>query len=399
MNSKKFFGALFVIAILLIVPIAVTGITSGSPIHSGVTDHDNILRTSTQKYKFMPWVCQFCGSEKNYTSFIERYHDLFTALSYEQYYLAPNDTFQSLGVPDLVNISNMYHLPAYPMIVSNNPKYMHVLFTNATIQKSFIRSAVMTAMANGFAGYNIDFEVPYFSDSANVTNFVENFSNALLAAGKQLTLDVPGFARGFSPSAHGSAYNYSALSNTSVSLIVVMDYFSIGDFETAVNYSVSHISMNKLMIALPDYSYAFYVNTTSNQPFPYNLIPPYVNSSYSGMYGALRGILKSAREDHANITKHFGTFYGEPYYEIVYPGQPGVGNEFYYINKQAMDLRINYLESMGITHIALWRAGAVDPSIISVLHQFKEHVERESAFLGLPNMFIDVAKTSKIWFY
>lgn len=396
LKSEKFFGVLFVIAVLLIVPVAISGNISGSPIHSELTTHNNIIRTGSQKYKFMPFVCQFCGSQKNYTSFIERYHNLFTALSYEQYYLAPNETFQSLGVPDLVNISNMYNLRAYPMIISSNPESMHVLFTNATVQRSFINTAVMTAVTKGFAGYNIDFEVPYFSDSANVTNFVENFSNALIAAGKQLTLDVIGFSTGFSPSAYGSAYNYSALSNTSISQIVVEDYYAIGNFETAVNYSVSHISKNKLMIALPDYSYAFYVNTTSNQPFPNNLIPPYVNYSYSGMYGALKGILKSAREDHANVTKHFGTFYGEPYYEVVYPGQSGVGNEFYYINKQAMDLRINYLESMGIAHIALWRAGSVDPSIISALHQFKEHVESGFAYVGLQNMFIDVARTSKL---
>ena len=329
--------------------------------------------TSQDKYQSMVWICQFCGSQVNYTKMIEKYHSLITDLSFEDYYLASNLTFQSLGLNLPIQLAHRYHLNTFPMIISGSPGQMHILFTDSSVQSAFISSAVKAALANNFTGYNIDFEVPYYSDSHAVTEFVENFSNALLAVGKQLTLDVIGFSGPFSPSDYGSAYNYSALANTSVSLIVVEDYYSIGDFYTAVNYSVSHVPLDKLMIAVPDYSYSFYVNATSNCPFPNNLVPPYVNCSFSGMYGALKSILHNARKDHAKISSHFSAFYGEAYYEIIYPQNKNVGVEFYYINNKAMSLRLDYLEKLNIDMVAMWRAGAVDPNLFSAVKMYYVH--------------------------
>ncbi|MCL4452154.1 MAG: hypothetical protein M1327_05985 [Candidatus Thermoplasmatota archaeon] len=329
--------------------------------------------TSQDKYQSMIWICQFCGSQVNYTKMIEKYHGLITDLSFEDYYLASNETFQSLGLNLPLQLAHRYHLSTFPMIASHLPGEMHILFTNSSVQSAFISSAVKAALTNDFTGYNIDFEVPYYSDSHAVTEFVENFSNALLAVGKELTIDVPGVTGLFSPSVHGAAYNYSALAKTSVSLIVVMDYFSIGDFYNAVNYSVANVPLNKLMIALPDYSYSFYVNVTSNCPFPNNLVPPYVNHSFKGMYGALKSILHNARKDHAKISNHFSSFYGEPYYEIIYPQNKTLGVEFYYINNKAMSLRLNYLEKLNIDMVAMWRAGAVDPNLFSSVKMFYVH--------------------------
>ena len=326
--------------------------------------------SSEDNYQSMVWVCQFCGSQVNYTTMVEKYHNLITDLSFEDYYLGANGSFHSLHLNLPLNLSAKYGFKTFPMIISGYAPYMHTLFTNKTDQKSFISDAVNAAVANNFTGYNIDFEVPFYTDSNAVTEFVNNFSNALLASGKLLTLDVIGFSTGFSPAAYGSAYNYSALANTSVSLIVVEDYYSIGDFYTAVNYSVAHIPLDKLMIAVPDYSYSFYVNATSTLPFPFNLVSPYVNYSYSGMYGSLKSILHNARKDHAKISNNFSSFYGEPYYEIIYPQNKSLGVEFYYINNKAMSLRLDYLEKLNIDKVALWRAGSVDSNLFSALKMY-----------------------------
>ncbi len=364
MNARKTV-LLTVSTVLMFVTIAaLSSVATAAPMNQNSNQ-------SNSGYQFMPWVCQFCGSQMNYTKMIEEHHNLYTDLSYEQYYLATNGTFQNLGVPNLIGMANQYHLAAYPMIISGDPAAMHILFTNSTVQSAFISTAVQTAVNEGYAGYNIDFEVPNYSDSANVTTFVSHFSNALLSAGKQLTLDVIGF-HGYSPAAFGSAYNYSALSNTSVSLIVVEDYYAASDFMQAVNYSVAHVAMDKLMIALPDYGYEFIVNATSTQPFPYNLIPPYVNYSYSGMYGEAKNTATQARAAGANVTLHYSHFYAESYYEIVYQSNKNVGYEYYYVGHKGMEFRLNYLEHVGIHKAALWRAGSTDPAMWSAVHHYKE---------------------------
>ena len=366
------------IVLMFVTITAVSSVATAAPISQNSSHGDS-------GYQFMPWVCQFCGSHTNYTRMIEEHHNLFTDLSYEQYYLASNGTFQKLDVPNLIGMANQYHLAAYPMIISSDPSVMHLLFTNSAVQSAFISAAVQAAVNEGYAGYNIDFEVPYYSDSANVTAFVSHFSNALLAAGKQLTLDVIGF-HGYSPQAYGSAYNYSALSNTSVSLIVVEDYYAASDFMQAVNYSVAHVAMDKLMIALPDYGYEFIVNATSTQPFPDNLIPPYVNYSYSGMYGVAKNTATQARTVGANVSLHYSNFYAESYYEIVYPSNKSVGYEYYYVGHRGMEFRLNYLESLGIHKAALWRAGSTDPAMWSSVHQYKKESALESPNLGLLQM-------------
>ncbi len=365
--KKLVLVALGITAMFLLTTMAGTASYASSPSQSGGSGSGN--------YQFMPWICQFCGNQTNYTRTIIEHHNLFTDLSYEQYYLAANGSFQSLGVPDEVAMAHRYHLKAFPMIISSDPAYMHLLFSDSSIQQAFISTAVHTAVLKGYAGYNIDFEVPYYSDSARVTSFVSNFSSAMVQQGKQLTLDVIGFHGPITSSTYGSAYNYSALSNTSVSLIIVEDYYAWTDFIQAVNYSVAHIAPAKLMMALPDYGYAFYVNATSNSPFPNNLIPPYVNYSYSGMYGALKGILKTARLNGAQITHHFSNFYAESYFQVIYRSSPDVGNQYYYVGMHGMSMRLHYIESMGIHKAALWRAGATAPGIWPAIHQYKDFVE------------------------
>ena len=346
------------------------------------------------KYFFMPWICQFCGSQANYTSALREHHTLFTALSYEQYYLNPsNYAFSSFGLPSPRSLASTYNLPVYPMIVSSHPVAMHVLFTNSMVQHAFINDAVANATSKNYAGYNIDFEVPYYSDSANVTSFVNNFSLALRNAGKSLTLDVIGIYH-FSPGAYGSAYNFSALGKTNVSMIMVEDYYSIGLFKEAVNYAAARIPADKLSIALPAYGYAFYVNASSNRSFPYNLVPPWINWSYTGMYGALHSILTTAHKLHASVSRHWGRFYGEPYYDVVYKSSPGIGNEFYYVNGKAMSMRLNYLESLGITKIEMWRLGSVDHTIWGPLTSFSEFA---SGNMPLASMNMLSATDSLTW--
>ena len=361
-----------IVSLLVCAVIALFLISSMSIVSVGANASSPSRSSESNQYFFMPWICQFCGSQANYTSALKEYHNVFTAVSYEQYYLNPsNYSFSKFGLQSPRTLAEQYGLPVYPMVVSGDPAAMHVLFTNSNVQKKFISAAVANGTSKGYAGYNMDFEVPYYSDSANVTRFVNNFSVALEAAGMKLTLDVIGIYH-FSPNAYGAAYNFSALGKTKVSLIMVEDYYSIGLFEKAVSFASARIPDSKLSIALPSYSYAFYVNASSPLHFPYNIISPYVNFSYSGMYGALHSILTTARKLHASVTKHWGSFYGEPYYKIIYGSSPKIGNEFYYINGKAMSLRLDYLQSHGIKKIEMWRLGSVDHNIWGPLYSFKQ---------------------------
>ena len=319
--------------------------------------------------EFMPWICQFCGNYNSSLNAIVEHHSQFTSLSYEQYYLGPlNYSFSRFGLESPKLIAARYGLPVYPMVVSSDKAAMHKLFTNATIQSRFINDALKTAKTRGYAGYNMDFEVPYYTDSAALTGFIANFSSALEKSGLSLSVDLPGSAvlQNFSPKSYGGAYNWTAIAGTDVTRLIVMDYFSIGDFKLVVNYSVAHMPADKLSVALPDYGFGFLVNTTSSAQFPFNII----KTVKARMYGQVKTIVHSALLQHANVTKHFGSFYGEPYYNIVYPGENGTAYEYYYVNSHAMQLRLSYLSELHIRGIAMWRLGDVDNSIWGPLQSY-----------------------------
>ncbi|MCL4347403.1 MAG: hypothetical protein M1117_05765 [Candidatus Thermoplasmatota archaeon] len=354
----------------IIVCVSVLLLSSSALVSASGQQHmaDKNGNTNTS-FDFMPWVCQFCGHYNNSVKMIVTHHEQFTSLSYEQYYLGPsNYSFSRFGLISPKQLAARYDLSVFPMIVSSDKAAMHVLFTNSALQTSFINDAVKTAKMRGYAGYNMDFEVPYYSDSTALTSFIANFSAALAGAGLSLSVDLPGTAvlEHFSPTSYGGAYNWSAISKTDVSKLIVMDYVSIGDFEQIVNYSVANIPLSKLSIALPDYGFGFLVNTTTPKQFPYNII----KTVGAHMYGQVKAIVHDALLQHAKVTKHFSAFYGEAYYEIVYPGENGTAYEYYYINSHAMQLRLNYLEQHGIRAIAMWRLGSVDNSIWGPLQDY-----------------------------
>ncbi len=358
------------IAIFFVVCVLLTSPALASA--SGHTGNPAGAVTNTKpraQFGFMPWVCQFCGNYNNSLNMIRKHHEQFTSLSYEQYYLGQtNYSFSRFGLVSPKQLAVLYGLPVYPMVVSSDKAAMHELFANSVVQTAFIGDAVKTAQMRGYAGYNMDFEVPYYSDSRALTGFIANFSAALEKSDMSLSVDLPGSAvlQHFSPTSYGGAYNWSAIAKTGVSKLIVMDYFSIGDFEQVVNYSVSHIPLGKLSVALPDYGFGFVVNTITTAPFPFNII----RTVGAHMYGRVKMIVHSALVQHADVSKHFGTFYGEPYYSIVYQGEKGTAFEYYYVNGHAMWLRLDYLLQYGIHGIAMWRTGAADNTIWGALQHY-----------------------------
>ncbi|MBX8638029.1 MAG: hypothetical protein KIY11_06695 [Thermoplasmata archaeon] len=361
LNRKHSIAIIVTVSVLLLSPALVSA--------SGQQQTANGNAGTGVSFDFMPWVCQFCGAYNNSVNMIVRHHEQFTSLSYEQYYLGPtNYSFSRAGLVSPKHLAEKFGLPVYPMIVSSNKAAMHKLFTNTTVQAKFISDALQTAVSRNYAGYNMDFEVPFNTDSIALTGFIANFSSALHRSGLSLSVDLPGSAviQHFSPTSYGGAYNWSAIAGTDAAKLIVMDYFSIGYFENVVNYSIAHIPLNKLSVALPDYGFGFIVNTSTTAQFPFNI----VKTIKAHMYGQVKSIVHDALLQHANVTRNFGAFYGEPYYRIVYPGEVGTAYEYYYINSHAMQLRLDYLSSLGIHHIAMWRLGAVDNTIWGPLQSY-----------------------------
>jgi len=175
---------------------------------------------------------------------IHYYRRDLTAVSYEQYELGAGSALTLIpGISNVTAAIESDGLQAWPMIISASLPNIEALLEN---QSALIGEAVSTALRLNYTGYNVDFE-PTAEANASVAReyaqFLNNFADALHAAGKKLSVDIASW---------NTFWNFTALANTSVDTFYDMDTYaaSYADFESALTYVNSTLPSSKIGVAL-----------------------------------------------------------------------------------------------------------------------------------------------------
>jgi len=102
------------------------------------------------------------------------------------------------------------------------------VLNNTSVAASFITAMVNEAVANGYAGYNLDWEVGSGTGSAygdKVVAFVNNFQDALTAHGMSLSFDViASNINGTWCSSNNGFADFAKLASSRVDRIIIEDY-------------------------------------------------------------------------------------------------------------------------------------------------------------------------------
>lgn len=174
----------------------------------------------------MPWLCNGCGlTAAQGLDELARMAGNESAVSYIQYFVTSSGTFYCQCPDATVATGRALGLNVLPMINSGDTAGADAL---ALIQHrnwwgAFIQSALATANASGYAGYNWDIEgtgsgTPPTNTSSEYAHLLWQFANATHAAGLRTTVDVAWF--------DPQLWNATYLSATSVDVFYDMDYYS-----------------------------------------------------------------------------------------------------------------------------------------------------------------------------
>ena len=198
----------------------------------------------------MPWIC-YPGchlGEAATLAEVSRMAENETGLSYEQFFVNASGDFVQQPPDQILPTAKEFDLQAYPLIWTSDSSDCDA---GAVVDyharwAPFISAAVTAAKADGYSGYNVDWE-GYCSGfatnySSAYAHFLWAFANASHAQGLRLSVDVAWYLP--------SLWNASYLSATNVDVFYDMDYYSWYYFWNRLDLDLANYPHDRLGIGL-----------------------------------------------------------------------------------------------------------------------------------------------------
>ena len=171
-----------------------------------------------------------------------------SVISPNAYMLDNNGTFQVASADaEICPSVHVLGLSCEPLIQNdqNNPSGINLLLTSASLQSTFISSAVNEAVQSNLDGYNLDLEpsAGTFHVASQYGQFLTNFANAMHSVGKSLSVDVAAWDG-------GSLWNLAIEGSTTVDLVLTMETYSqsMQVFQQSLQSILSSIPINKIAV-------------------------------------------------------------------------------------------------------------------------------------------------------
>lgn len=203
----------------------------------------------------MPWLClEVCGdSAKDIAAEVAQVVGntaVFNWAAFESYNLGPNSTLVKNNLTDVVpplkaagalTLAQVSSFPYPPIFLT----WMRDLFANP---QPFFDACVAAAAAEGFAGFNIDWEPPSSdkptaADAAAYAAFLDALARAMHAHGLLVTVDVATWSK---------IWNLTAIGATAVDAVFTMNTYTAGDalWLQQLAEDVAAVPLEKLVIGL-----------------------------------------------------------------------------------------------------------------------------------------------------
>jgi spore germination protein YaaH len=268
-------------------------------------------------------------------------------------------------------------LPVMPIVAMFNKKGFHALATNAGAQARLNDAMIRESKANGYTGFQFDFENVDWLDRDLLTELVKNSADAMHKAGLQLSIaTVPnapgypgsgGFAKWIYTDWRG-AYDLAALTK-SVDLICLMTYDQhtrwtvpgpVAGWEWTVdnlNYALQTVPKEKLSLGIPLYGYHWFTGApikeneaSSEKPNP--------TAEYIGTPNALQLAQAYNGQVQWDAADHSAYFY-------FYRDQ--MREWIFFTDQRTFKDRYELVRQKGLQGFCSWVLGEEDPAIWTIL--------------------------------
>jgi spore germination protein len=200
---------------------------------------------------------------------------------------------------------------------------------------------------HGYDGVNIDLEGILLKDRDYYNGFLKELKEKLSPRGFLLTVSIPARTAHDIPNNWSGAYDYARIGETA-DLVAVMTYdehwfggdpgpiASLPWVERVLDYSVSQIPREKILLGIPAYGYDWSSDGECRS----------VPWSKAGELASENG--------GANWHNESST----PY--IIYYDESGDRHETWFENESSLELKLDLVNNSGVAGVAIWRLGFED---------------------------------------
>ena len=225
----------------------------------------------------------------------------------------------------------------------------HDLLRSSTNRRQAVENIYKTAVNWGISGINLDFEHVYPSDREYYSQFLRELGARLRPAGIMLTVAIPAKTHDDPSSSWSGAFDYQAIGQA-VDRVMLMAYdqhyaggvpgpiASIGWVERVLQFAVSEIPREKLILGIAGYGYNWQAPGKA------------VSVTYQ------RAIELATQGSGIN----WDSTHKAPY--AIYKGQ-----EMWFENAASISHKLDLVNKYNIKGIALWRLGQEDPQMWQVV--------------------------------
>lgn len=228
------------------------------------------------------------------------------------------------------------------------------ILENTQVRQNLINNILTQLKLNGYSGVNIDFENLYTYDRDYFTMFIKELYTALHAENFMVTVSVPAKTKEDLTNSWNGAFDYPQIANNS-DQVVIMAYdehylygnagpvASIGWVQSVLNYALSTIPKNKILLGVASYGYDW--SSSGNTAYSLNKI-----NSLISKYNA-----KIQWDSNSKC----------PYF--TYKDNAGVNHTVWFENNTSLIYKLKLINDSGIAGIAVWRLGFEDSGYWSTI--------------------------------
>ncbi|MCL4384245.1 glycosyl hydrolase family 18 protein [Patescibacteria group bacterium] len=240
-----------------------------------------------------------------------------------------------------------------PTITNNfDPEAVSKLLDNQDWQSQLTDNLVATAQAQGYKGWDIDWEEMYPGDQQGFSDFVKELADKLHQQNMQLSVTVQAKTGLPSDNPTSAAEDWPSLSQSADQIrLMAYDWHDntssagpispLPEYEKALEMATAQIPKEKIIVGLPTYGYDW-VNSKGEA------------LQYDQMIQRLKNLKVSNQRDPDSAELVAS------YWDKLTP------HTVWFEDATSMEVKVKIAKSYGLTNFIIWRLGGEDPGIWNI---------------------------------
>lgn len=244
-----------------------------------------------------------------------------------------------------LSYANNNGIKALAMITNNfDGNIAKTLLENSANRKNLINNILSSIKTNNYKGVNIDLEGIYYYDRIYFSQFMKELYTVLHPLGYYVSAAVPAKTYDNTTEGWSGAYDYAQIA-ANCDQIVIMTYdehypggtpgaiASIGWVQKVVNYAVTVIPKEKILLGTAAYGYDWSSNGTKAY-------------SINGIYNLASANAAQIQWDSVSQTPYFN-----------YTDNSGIKHSVWFENGTSVGYKLDIVNNNNLAGIAIWRLG------------------------------------------